>query len=406
MHSTIIKNIRIASMQQTNDYSVLSEDCLRVKNGKIVAIGNEAELVRADPTDTIIDGQRQWCLPGFIDCHTHLVHAGSRAHEFAQRLAGVDYQTINANGGGIKSTVAATRQATDDELFDTALARARQLLAEGVTTLEIKSGYGLDKDTEVRMLNTARRIGEHLGITVQRTYLGAHAMPPNDGANKYQSKQQYIDFVTQEMIPMLAERDLADAVDIFCETVGFDLVHTEQVLRAAQAQGLAIKAHVEQLSDSKGAVLAAKFGALSVDHIEYLAKQDVSHLRAAGTVAVLLPGAFYYLKETQLPPIDALREAGVPMAVATDFNPGTSPLCSLLTAANMASVLFGLTPVEALHGITVNAARALGLANKGILAVGMDADFSLWDIPSPDDLMYCINAYRPSAVWAGGQRVV
>lgn len=400
MIPTLIRNVRIASMQKNGKpFGELTENCLRIHGTTISELGTDFTPQHGE---RVIEGNGMWCLPGFIDCHTHLVYGGNRANEFALRQQGVDYQTISAQGGGIKSTVRATREASHDALVTSGLRRARRLLEEGVTTVEIKSGYGLDKDTEVRMLNAATDIASTLGIAVQRTFLGAHALPPDSTM----SADEYIDFVTLTMIPYIAEHQLADAVDVFCETVGFNLAQTERVFMAAKEANLPVKGHVEQLSDSKGACLAARYHALSVDHIEYLAPEDVGKLKDAGTVAVLLPGAFYYLKEKQLPPIAALRAHNVPMAIASDINPGTSPLMSLLTCANMASVQFGLTTQEALEGMTIHAAQALGLKNKGQIGVGFDADISLWNISSPDEIVYEINGYRPEAVWCGGKHVL
>ncbi|NMH58522.1 imidazolonepropionase [Alteromonas ponticola] len=398
MSSTLINNARIATANEDGDFVHIDATQILLREGKIKAIGNHI----TDTADHVVDADQQWCLPGFIDCHTHLVYGGNRANEFTQRLQGVNYETISQQGGGIKSTVRATRALDEDTLMLQTLRRARRFAEEGVTTIEIKSGYGLDKETEIRMLEVAHKVGELTGLNVQRTFLGAHALPPDSPM----SAEEYIDFVCQTMIPYVAEHQLADAVDVFCERVGFNLAQTERVFMAAKQANLRVKGHVEQLSDSKGAALAAKYRALSVDHIEYLAEEDVHLLASAGTVAVLLPGAFYYLKEKQLPPIDALRQHRVPMAISTDMNPGTSPIASLLTCTNMACILFGLTTSEALAGITIHAAGALGLANKGRLKQGFDADVCLWDIESPESLVYEINGYRPTAIWIGGKRVL
>ncbi|QJR82533.1 imidazolonepropionase [Alteromonas pelagimontana] len=397
MASTLLTNIRIASMTENgNPFGELDASSLRMADGKITELGNS---LKPKAADTVVDGKGAWCLPGFVDCHTHLVYGGSRANEFSQRLAGVSYETISQQGGGIKSTVRATRDASESQLFETAMRRGRRLVEEGVTTMEIKSGYGLDLQNECRMLDIAQRVADALGIHVQRTFLGAHALPPDSSL----SADEYIDLVCEEMLPFVTKNNLADAVDVFCESVGFTLAQTERVFKVAKDCGLKIKAHVEQLSDSKGALLAARYGAVSVDHVEYLAPGDVPALAKAGTVAVLLPGAFYYLKEKQLPPVQALRDHNVPLAVSTDINPGTSPIASLLTCANMSSVLFGLTTEEALKGITVNAAKALSLFNKGTIAKGADADLCLWQISSPDELIYEINGFRPYAKWIGGK---
>ncbi|MCW8092184.1 imidazolonepropionase [Alteromonas sp. ASW11-130] len=398
MSTTLIKNARIASSNDNHEFVQLDATDILVVNGKIQAIGNDLVC----ETAVRVDAHEQWCLPGFIDCHTHLVYGGNRAQEFSLRLKGVSYETISKQGGGIKSTVRATRALNEATLLSQTLRRAKRLAEEGVTTVEIKSGYGLDKDTELRMLDVALKVGELTNLNIQRTFLGAHALPPDSEV----SAEEYIDFVCQTMIPYVAEHQLADAVDVFCEKVGFNLAQTERVFMAAKQSNLKVKGHVEQLSDSKGAALAAKYNALSVDHIEYLAEEDIPLLADSGTVAVLLPGAFYYLKETQLPPIDALRKYNVPIAISTDMNPGTSPIASLLTCANMACVLFGLTTAEALTGITAHAALALGLKNKGQIKTGYDADMCLWDIESPESLVYEINGYRPTAKWIGGKRVL
>ncbi len=396
----VIDNLRLATMTAgPNPYGHIDDGVLAIQGSQIVYAGPAAEF--SGKGKEHIDGQRQWALPGFIDCHTHLVYGGNRANEFEKRLQGVSYAEIAQQGGGIKSTVAATRAATDEQLLASALSRAEKLVAEGVTCIEIKSGYGLDLETEIRMLKIAKQLENHLPVRVETTYLGAHAVPPEFAGRD----QDYIDFVCQQVMPQIAQLKLASAVDVFCESIGFSVDQCEQVYRTAHQLGLKIKGHVEQLSDLKGAVKACQYHALSVDHIEYLQSEDVSALKAADTVAVLLPGAFYYLNETQLPPIDALRQQGVTMAVATDLNPGTSPLASILAAVNMACVLFRLTPEEAIAGITRHAAKALGLPRKGQLATGFDADFSLWSIDHPAQLAHELNTHRPSQVWQGGQRV-
>ncbi|PIE37698.1 MAG: imidazolonepropionase [Gammaproteobacteria bacterium] len=396
----LINNVNLATMQRNDQaYGAIENASLAVSDGRIVYAGSTQHCPYQHSSP--LDGRGGWLTPGLIDCHSHLIYGGDRAGEFEQRLTGVSYEEIARAGGGIKSTVRATRDASEKELLQSATTRARRLLEEGVTTIEIKSGYGLDSDTEKRMLRVARTLGEQLPITVVRSYLGAHALPP-----EYSDADAYIDFVCTQMIPEIAAEQLAHAVDVFCEGIGFSPAQCERVFAAAQSHGLAIKAHAEQLSDLQGAKLASEYGALSVDHIEYLNPADIPAIADAGTVAVLLPGAFYYLHETRQPPISALRQAGVAMAVATDFNPGTSPIASLLTTMNMACVLFALTPEEALQGTTVNAAQALGLgSSKGRLAEGFDADFCLWAIKRPAELVYGINQLRPTAIWQGGQRV-
>ena len=405
-YDTLIYNVHIASMQATDaPYGQFKNSAIAINDGVIVALASAANTeVLAEfkaLSDNVIDGKQQWLLPGFVDCHTHLVYGGNRATEFELRLKGASYLEIAQRGGGIKGTVSHTRAADKDTLLSSAIKRASRLCEEGVTTLEIKSGYGLDLDTEVRILQVAKELETKLPLSVRTTYLGAHAVPSdfNDNADAY------IDFVCQDVLPHIAKQKLADAVDVFCESIGFNLSQTERVFNTARNVGLPVKAHVEQLSDSKGALLAAKFNAQSVDHIEYLAECDVPALANNGTVAVLLPGAFYYLNEIQRPPIDALRRHNVPMAIATDFNPGSSPLASILTAMNMACVLFRLSPEEALRGITVYGAQALGLNDRGIIDVGYMADFTLWDIDTPAELAYCINGHRPAAIFKGGKRV-
>lgn len=405
-YDTLIYNVNIASMQATDaPYGQFKNSAIAIKDGVIVALASDANTeVLAEfkaLSDNVIDGKQRWLLPGFVDCHTHLVYGGNRATEFELRLKGASYLEIAQRGGGIKGTVSHTRAADKDTLLSSAIKRASRLCEEGVTTLEIKSGYGLDLDTEVRILQVAKELETKLPLSVRTTYLGAHAVPSdfNDNADAY------IDFVCQDVLPHIAKQKLADAVDVFCESIGFNLSQTERVFNTARSVGLPVKAHVEQLSDSKGALLAAQFNAQSVDHIEYLAECDVPALANSGTVAVLLPGAFYYLNEEQKPPIDALRHHNVPMAIATDFNPGSSPLASILTAMNMACVLFSLSPEEALRGITVYGAQALGLNDRGIIDVGYMADFTLWDIDTPAELAYCINGHRPSAIFKGGKRV-
>lgn len=324
--------------------------------------------------------------PGLIDCHTHLVHGGDRAREFDMRLNGADYQEIARAGGGILSTVRATRAASDDELLATAIKRADHLIAEGVTTLEIKSGYGLDVETELRMLRTARRIADERPVSVVTTWLAAHALPPEYKDNR----QGYLRDVVIDGMKGAHAEGLIDAVDGFCEGIAFSVAEMEQVFDAAAALNLPVKLHAEQLSDLGGAAMAAGRGALSADHLEYLGEDGITAMAGSGTVAVLLPGAFYALRETQAPPVAALRAAGVPLALATDANPGTSPLTSLLLTMNMGATLFRLTPAECLAAVTVNAARALGLSDRGRIAPGQRADLAVWDITDPAELAYRI----------------
>ena len=328
--------------------------------------------------------------PGLVDCHTHLVYAGDRAGEFEQRLEGVSYEEIARAGGGILSSVRATRAASEDQLIAASLARLDALLADGVTTLEIKSGYGLTVADELKMLRVARRLGELRPVRVTTTLLGAHALPPEYAGRA----DDYVSLVCEQMIPAAASESLADAVDVFCEGIGFSPAQCERIFQAAREHGLAIKAHAEQLSNLGGSALAARYGALSADHVEYLDEAGVRAMAEAGTVAVLLPGAFQVLRETQLPPIELLRQYQVPMAVASDANPGTSPICLPTLMAHLACTLFRLTPREALAGMTAHAARALGLPELGRIAVGAPADLCLWDIRQPAELAYAVQAGR------------
>jgi len=401
----LLTNTRLATLLDNGTpYGEIKAGAIALRDGIIVYAGLEKGLP-AYTAERRLDCGGQWATPGLVDCHTHLVYGGDRAREFEMRLQGRSYEEISRAGGGIASTVKHTREASEAQLFEQARKRLQCLLAEGVTTVEIKSGYGLTLEHEMKMLRVARRLGEELPVTVRTTFLGAHALPPEFVDAAGDPRDAYIQLVCEQMIPAVADSGLADAVDVFCEGIGFSPAQCEKVFRAAHSAGLPVKGHVEQLSDLKGAVLAARYAALSVDHLEYLAESDVPALKTAGSVAVLLPGAFYFLRETQLPPIAALRAQGVPMAVATDLNPGTSPIASLLLAMNQAAVLFGLTPEEALRGATRNAALALGLPDKGLLREGMDADIALWDINYPAELSYAVNMNRPSRVWQGGQCV-
>ena len=334
--------------------------------------------------------------PGLIDCHTHLVYGGQRAAEFEQRLAGASYEEIARAGGGIRSSVAATRAASEHQLYAQAAHRVLNLLKEGVTTIEVKSGYGLSQASEAKMLRAARRL-KGLGVDVRTSYLGAHAVPP-----EFEGRQDaYVTALIEWMTPLHRE-GLIDAVDAFCEGIGFTPAQTRRVFEAAQALGLPVKLHAEQLSDQGGSQLAAEFKALSCDHLEHLSAAGVQAMAASGTVAVLLPGAYYFLRESKLPPVQALRDAGVPMAIATDHNPGTAPTLSLLLMLNMACTLFRLTPAEALRGVTVNAARALGLSDRGQLTAGQRADFCVWDIEHPNELAYYFGRNPLKRVVRGG----
>lgn len=380
------RNVHVATMAG-DDCGQIRSAALAVREGRIVWLGPESELPPGHEAKQVHDGGGGWITPGLIDCHTHIIYAGDRSEEFEARLDGTSYQDIAAQGGGILSTVRATRAATEEELYRASLPRVQALLDEGVTTLEIKSGYGLNLEAEAKMLRVARRIGREMPVTVRTTFLGAHALPPEFAGRA----DDYIDEVCGHMLPALAAEGLVDAVDAFCETIGFTPAQTERVFRAAQRLRFPVKLHAEQLSDQGGVQLVARFGGLSADHLEHLSPAGITAMAQQGTVAVLLPGAFYYMRETKLPPVTALRAAGVPLAVATDSNPGTSPLTSLLLAMNMACTLFRLTPQEALAGATINAARALGMqSDAGSLGVGKRADFVLWQIERPADLAYRI----------------
>lgn len=365
----------------------------------IAWVGPAADLPRMGPRAEVVDARGALLTPGLIDCHTHLVFAGDRSREFGQRLQGASYEDIARSGGGILSTVEATRAASLEELSATATERARTLLSEGVTTIEIKSGYGLTLEDELKLLRAARRVGESLPLTVHATLLAAHAVPP-----EYRGRaEEYVSLVTDSILPAAAGEGLADSVDAFCERIAFTPAQVRRLFEQARGLGLPVRLHAEQLSNSHGAALAAGFGALSADHLEWLDEDGAAAMAAAGTVAVLLPGAFYFLRETRLPPVALLRERGVPMAVASDFNPGSSPLLSLRLAMNMACVLFGLTPEESLAGVTRCAARALGLADRGAIASGLRADLVLWEADHPDQLASQFGTASPRLVLCGGQ---
>ncbi|UWH30505.1 imidazolonepropionase [Aeromonas veronii] len=368
------------------DYGLLPLHAIGVQDGKIHALVPMAELKGPHPAHWQ-DMRGKLVTPGLIDCHTHLVFAGSRAEEFELRQQGVPYAEIARRGGGIISTVRATRAASEEQLFELALPRVTSLIREGVTTVEIKSGYGLTLDDELKMLRVARRLGEALPMRVKTTLLAAHAVPP-----EYRDDpDSWVETICQEIIPAAAEAGLADAVDVFCEHIGFSLAQTEQVYLAADQYGLPVKGHMDQLSNLGGSTLAANFGALSVDHLEYLDPEGILALAHRGVVATLLPTAFYFLKETKLPPVAALRKAGVAMAVSSDINPGTAPIVSLRMAMNMACTLFGLTPLEAMVGVTRHAAKALGEQDRlGQLRVGMAADFLIWHCAHPAELSYMV----------------
>jgi imidazolonepropionase len=383
-HDAVVINANLATMREGAPYGAIRDGVVAVRNQLISWVGSRADWRGKARKEH--DARGAWITPGLVDCHTHLVYAGNRAHEFEQRLKGATYEEIARAGGGILSTVKATRAASEDELLGMAQKRLLQWQREGVTVIEVKSGYGLDRDTELKMLRAARRLS---GVSVKTTFLGAHALP-----EEYKGRaDEYVDWVCEEVLPAAHREKLVDAVDAFCERIAFTPQQTRRVFEKAKALGLPVKLHADQLSDLGGAALAAEHQALSADHIEFSSEQGISLMKAAGTVAVLLPGAFYFLREKQLPPIAALRRHGVPIALATDHNPGSSPLSSPLLVLNMACTLFGLTPEEALAGMTRNAARALGLqASHGTLEVGKRADLALWEIGAPAELAYAFGA--------------
>lgn len=386
----LITDARIATMRSdAPDYGVIDDAVLAIDDGNIAWVGPADERPEKDADEVRSVGGR-WLTPALIDCHTHLIFGGDRAEEFEQRLGGVSYEEIAAAGGGILSTVRATRAAEIDTLYDDALGRIRQLAASGAATVEIKSGYGLDLASELKMLGVARNLGDSSGLSVQSTLLAAHTVPPEFSGHP----NRYIDLICDEILPEVVEHELADAVDAYCETVAFDAPQVAKLFRAATAAGLRVKLHADQLSDGGGAELAAHFKALSADHLEYSHEAGIRAMAQAGTTAVLLPGAFLTLGESQRPPVQQLRDHGVPIAVATDCNPGTSPLVSLTDAMALASRSFGLTPEESLAGTTREAARALGLLHdRGTLEPGKRADIAIWNIAHPRDLAY----------WLGGR---
>lgn len=396
----LLTDARIASMVESSiDYGVISDAALAIKDGFIAWVGHQWEMPDCEATATrSLEGR--WITPALIDCHTHLVFGGDRAEEFEQRLQGVSYETISESGGGIMSTVEATRKASADELFDSAYERLLTLAAEGVATVEIKSGYGLDVENEIKILEVARRLGEATDVTVRTTLLAAHAIPPEYASNP----DSYIEMVCEELLPVVAEHNLADAVDAYCETIAFRAPQIAKLFRAAQNLKLPVKLHADQLSDGGGAQLAAHFDAMSADHLEYTSRTGVNAMADAGTVAVLLPGAFLTLNETQLPPIPEMQQTGVPIAIATDCNPGTSPVCSIRNAMVLAARLFKLTPEECLAGVTRNAARALRLDHdRGTLEPGKHADIAIWDIGHPRELCYWLGVPQLHAMLVAGQ---
>jgi imidazolonepropionase len=398
---TIWRKARLATMVEgLAGVGVVERGAVAARGGRIAFAGPEAELPDAARAGAeIIDCEGRWITPGLIDCHTHLVHAGNRANEFEMRLAGASYEEVARAGGGIVSSVKALRAASEDQLVVETLPRLDALIAEGVTTVEVKSGYGLDLDNEAKSLRAARRLASARPVTVKTTFLGAHALPPEAGGDK----DAYIAKVVDEMLPAIAGEGLADAVDGFCEGIAFSPEQIAEVFSAARALSLPVKLHADQLSNLYGAALAASYGALSADHLEYTDEPGAAAMAQAGTVAVLLPGAFYFIREEQKPPVDLFRRHGVPIAVATDCNPGTSPLTSLLLAMNMAATLFRLTVDECLAGVTREAARALGiLGEAGTLEVGKSADLAIWNVESPAELVYRLG-FNPlqQRVWRG-----
>lgn len=385
----LMTHARLATMAEDGGYGLCEDYALLAQNGRIAWLGPSAQAPSVDGVRAHDCGGRL-VTPGLIDCHTHLVYGGNRADEFEQRLEGASYEDIAQAGGGILASVRATRAASEAQLVASARPRLEALQSEGVTTVEIKSGYGLDLETELKMLRAARALARNWPVDVVTSYLGAHALPPEYA----EARGQYIDFIIDQVLPAVASENLADAVDGFCEKIAFRTDEIQRVFTAATAHNLPVKLHAEQLSWLGGARLAAGHGALSVDHCEYITEADVRVIAEAGCVVTLLPGAFYYLGETRKPPVDGLRRAQAPMAVASDLNPGSSPVHSLLAAMNMACVLFGLTPLEALRGTTVNAARALGLTDRGVIAEGLKADLAVWDIARPGELSYALG-YNP-----------
>ena len=389
--STLYNNAQIATMTSDKPYGLIENGAVAISNGMIKWVGPEKDLPVEFNGLPENDLGGRLLTPALIDCHTHLVYGGSRATEFELRLKGASYEEISRRGGGILSTVTATRTATEEELFSQSLPRFDALLAEGVGTVEIKSGYGLDLETEIKMLRVARKLGMERNVRVKTSFLGAHAIP-----QEFKGKADaYIDFVCEEILPVVYDENLADAVDGFCENIAFSTKQISRVFDKATALGLPVKLHAEQLSNLGGAALAANYGALSADHLEYLDESGVQAMAKSGMVAVVLPGAFYTLRETQLPPLNSLRKAGVPLAIATDCNPGSSPLTSILLCMNMACTIFRMTPEEALAGVTRVAAHALGFGSEvGTIEVGKKAEFAVWNVDQPAELAYRMG-YNP-----------
>ena len=401
----LIENARLATMDRSESrdlpYGEIANAAVAISGNRIEWVGTMSELPSGlrEGAGNSLDARGRWVTPGLIDCHTHLVFAGNRAPEFEMRLRGATYEEIARGGGGIASTVRATRAATDEELFSEASKRLSTLGSLGVTTVEVKSGYGLDTETELRMLRVARHLGAEHPVTLRTTFLGAHALAPEYADDR----SGYLDLVCDTMIPRVTDEGLADGIDAFCEGIAFTPEECERVFAAGTRRGLPIRIHADQLSDCGGAALAARVGAMSADHLEYASETGIQAMAKAETTAVLLPGAFYFLRGQKAPPVDALRLHGVPIAIATDLNPGSSPINSPLTAMNMACVLFGLSPEEALCGMTRNAAKVLGMAGeRGVLRVGSYADLAVWNIGHPSELSYWVGGNPCEAVVQGG----
>ena len=396
----LLTDARIATTRRgASDYGAIETGAIAIAGGTIDWVGDARDLTaRSAAATRSLDGC--WVTPALIDCHTHLVFGGQRAKEYEQRLRGVRYEDIAAEGGGILSTVRATRAASEEQLYADALPRLQALAREGVATVEIKSGYGLDQDNELKMLRVARRLGKSSGLTVRTTLLAAHTVPPEfDG-----DADAYVDHIVNEIMPAAVNEGLADAVDAYCESIAFDAGQVGRLFRRAQDLGVRVKLHADQLSDGGGAALAARFGALSADHLEYTSEQGVRALAGSGTVAVLLPGAFLTLNEKQRPPVPELRDSGVPIALATDCNPGTSPLGSIHVAMGLASRVFGMSPEECLAGVTRDAARALGLGHdRGTLEAGKRADIAVWDLDHPRELAYWLGTQPPAELLVAGR---
>lgn len=396
-------NCHIATMAE-NQLSIIPDGALGVTGKTISWLGSQKELPRDAKTVSrkTIDCKNKWILPGFVDCHTHLVFGGSRSKEFEMRLSGMSYEEISQKGGGIFSTVTATRTASKQSLYEMAAKRVNAMIHQGTTTMEIKSGYGLTLEAEVKMLEVIQQLNGDLPCHIEPTFLGAHTLP-----KEFKGRSgAYVDLVTDIMLPEIKKKKLATAVDVFCETIGFSYDETQKIFEEATSLGLRVKLHAEQLSDSNGAALASRYHALSCDHLEYLSATGAKKMAGHDVVAVLLPGAFYYLRETQKPPIELLRKLRIPMAVSTDLNPGTSPVFSIIPILNMSCLLFDLTCEEALLGSTINGAKALGLDNKkGSIEIGKDADFVVWDIESPVDLCYFTGLTPVDQVYIQGKNI-